>query len=64
MVFSVVDEDYNPDFKQKNFNRNIKFLLPDMYKQARDTKPLNIIRYLVIAFLSLIPVLYLSSIKN
>ena len=54
MVFSIVDEDYNPDFKQKNFNRNIKFLLPDMYKQTRDSKPFNIVKYLLSTFISLV----------
>ena len=46
--FSVIDEDINP--------KVIKYhnLLPDMYKQARDSNLFNLIKYLVITFISII----------
>ena len=58
IVFSVLDEDI--DFS----NEKYRDLFPDMYKQDRDSKPFNIIKYLVITFLSFIISLILFSIFN
>ena len=75
VTYSVLEEDIDIDFNKYGKKEKVmmSYLLPDMYKQARDTKPLNIIRYLVIAFLSLIiglilfgffNISFLSMIKN
>ena len=53
IVFSVIDEDYNPDFKEKDFNY-IRFLMPDMYKQTRDSKPFNLVKYITSNLIALI----------
>ena len=64
IVFSIIDEDFNPDFLKKDFNRNIIFLLPDMYKQTRDSKPFNLVKYIITTFISLILSLILFLILN
>ena len=56
VTYSCLEEDIDVDFN--NYNKKEKekmqYLLPDIYKQARDIKPLNIVRYCVITFLSLL----------
>ena len=77
VTYSVLEEDIELDFNKTIYNKKEKhmmnYLLPDMYKQARDIKPLNVIRYCVITFLSLIMALifhgffnyaFLNMIKN
>ena len=66
VTYSVLEEDIDIDFNKYGKKEKVmmSYLLPDMYKQARDTKPLNIIRYLVIAFLSLIISLILFGFFN
>ena len=64
IVFSIIDEDYNPDFKRKDVDRKILLLLPDMYKQTRDSKPFNVIKYLLTSFISLIFAIIVSLIFN
>ena len=59
IVFSIIDEDYNPDFKDKNY-RNIKFLLPDMYKQTRDSKPFNLVKYIISNLIALILSIFIN----
>ena len=56
VTYSVLEEDIDIDFIKNSKKEKIMmtYLLPDMYKQARDIKPLNVIRYCVITFLSLI----------
>ena len=58
IAYSVLDEDI--DFN----NEKYRDLFPDMYKQDRDSKPFNIIKYLVITFISFILSLILFSIFN
>ena len=58
IAYSVLDEDIN--FNNKEYSD----FFPDMYKQARDSKPFNIIKYLVITFLSFIISLIIFSIFN
>ena len=53
IVFSIIDEDFNPDFKTKNYNY-IRFLIPDMYKQTRDSKPFNLVKYITSNLIALI----------
>ena len=64
IVFSIIDEDYDPDFKRKDVDRKILLLLPDMYKQTRDSKPFNVVKYLVTSFISLIFAIIVSLIFN
>ena len=77
MTYSVLEEDIELDFSKTRYYKKEKdmmnYLLPDMYKQARDIKPLNVIRYCAITFLSLIMALvfygffnyaFLDMIKN
>jgi len=56
VTYSVLEEDIDIDFIKNSKKEKIMltYLLPDMYKQARDIKPLNVIRYCVITFVSLI----------
>ena len=58
IAYSVLDEDI--DFNNEKYSD----LFPDMYKQDRDSKPFNIIKYLVITFISFIMSLILFSIFN
>ena len=77
VTYSILEEDIELDFSKTRYYKKEKdmmnYLLPDMYKQARDIKPLNVIRYCVITFLSLIMALifygffnyaFLDMIKN
>ena len=56
ITYSVLEEDIDIDFKKYDKKEKVMMshLLPDMYKQARDIKPLNIVRYCTITFLSFI----------
>ena len=54
MAFSILDEDFNPESIKKEFNRKIAFLLPDMFKQTRDSKPFNLIKYIICNIIALI----------
>ena len=76
-TYSILEEDIELDFNKTRYYKKEKdmmnYLLPDMYKQARDIKPLNVIRYGAITFLSLIMALifygffnyaFLGMIKN
>ena len=56
VTYSIIEEDIDINFNNHSKKEKVMmtYLLPDMYKQARDIKPLNVIRYLVITFLSLI----------
>ena len=76
-TYSILDEDIELDFSKTKYYKKEKdmmnYLLPDMYKEARDIKPLNVIRYCAITFLSLITALiffgffnyaFLDKIKN
>ena len=64
IVFSVIDEDF--DHSSFDYKRKVKiaYLLPDMYKQTRDSKPFNVIKYIITTILSfliaLIVFLYLK----
>ena len=40
--------------KKNNLTKKITFLLPDMYKQTRDSKPFNLVKYIVTTCISLI----------
>ena len=61
ITFSIIDEDFNPDFE---FNASLKkkmgILLPEMYKQTRDSKPFNIIKFIITTFISLILAIIIS----
>jgi magnesium-transporting ATPase (P-type) len=57
IIFSVIDEDFDPNYKAQSsldYKRKVKmaYLLPDMYKQTRDSKPFNVIKYIIITILS------------
>ena len=54
IVFSVLDEDV--DFEKCNEKKQkwIIYLLPDLYKQTRDSKPFNIVKYIICTFISII----------
>ena len=56
VTFSIIEEDIDINFNNHSKKEKVMmtYLLPDMYKEARDIKPLNVIRYLIITFLSLI----------
>ena len=56
ITFSIIDEDIDLDFKQYDEKKKkwMLFLLPDLYKQARDLKPFNIIKYIICTFISII----------
>ena len=54
IAFAVIDEDFNPDYGSDNSKKKIGYLLPDMYKQTRDSKPFNIIKYLITTLTALI----------
>ena len=54
IAFSIIDEDFNPDIIKKDFNRKIAFLLPDMFKQTRDSKPFNLIKYITCNIIALL----------
>ena len=58
IAYSILDEDIDID------NKQYRDLFPDMYKQDRDSKPFNIIKFLVITFLSFIISLIIFSIFN
>ena len=52
---SVIEEDFDPDFpdyslKQKKY---LKYLYPDIYREFRDSKPFNMLKFYVIFILSL-----------
>ena len=65
ITFSIIDEDFNPDFKNNNdLMKKMSVLLPEMYKQTRDSKPFNIIKYLTTSFISLILAVIISLILN
>ena len=66
VTYSIIEEDIDIDFKKNSKKEKIMmtYLLPDMYKQARDIKPLNVIRYCVITFLSLIMAIIFFSFFN
>ena len=61
ITFSIIDEDFNPDFE---FNASLKkkmgILLPEMYKQTRDSKPFNIIKFIITTFISFILAMIIS----
>ena len=57
IVFSVIDEDFDPNYDTHSpleYKRKMKmtYLLPDMYKQTRDSKPFNVIKYIITTILS------------
>ena len=56
IIFSIIDEDIDVDFQKydRKQRKMMLYLLPDMYKQTRDSKPFNIIKYLVSTFLAVI----------
>ena len=55
ITFSVLDEDFNPDFRNNNdLRKKMGVLLPEMYKQTRNSKPFNIIKYLTSTLISII----------
>ena len=54
IAFSVIDEDFNTDIIQKDFKSKISLLLPDMFKQTRDSKPFNLIKYIICNIIALI----------
>ena len=62
IAFSIIDEDFNPDSIKKEFNRKITFLLPDMFKQTRDSKPFNLIKYITCNIVALILAIILFTI--
>ena len=69
IAFSVIDEDFDPNIIKKEFNRKIAFLLPDMFKQTRDSKPFNLIKYITCNIVALILailffIIYSNSFKN
>ena len=56
IVFSIIDEDIDLDFLNYDDKRKkwMLYLLPDMYKQTRDLKPFNLIKYIICTFISII----------
>ena len=75
IVFSVNDEDIDLDFEKYEEKKKkwLLYLLPDLYKQTRDSKPFNIIKYLICTFISIVYALlifffynyiYIHMIKN
>ena len=59
ITFSIIDEDFNPD-NANDLRKKISILLPEMYKQTRDSKPFNIIKYLAASFISLVLAIVIS----
>ena len=66
VTYSIIEEDIDINFNNHSKKEKVMmtYLLPDLYKQARDIKPLNVIRYLVITFLSLIMALIFFTFFN
>ena len=75
VTYSILEEDIDIDFNSYGKKEKVwmSYLLPDMYKQARDMKPINVVKYLVVTFLSLIMAMiylglfnlvFLGTIKN
>ena len=65
ITFSVIDEDFNPDFHHKaDLKKKMDVLLPEMYKQTRDSKPFNVVKYIIISIFALILALIVSLIFN
>ena len=61
ITFSIIDEDFNPNFEYNaSLKKKMGVLLPEMYKQTRDSKPFNIIKYLITTFISLILAIIIS----
>ena len=56
IVFSVIDEDIDLEFQKCDEKKKkwMLYLLPDLYKQTRDSKPFNLIKYIICAFISFI----------
>ena len=56
IVFSILDEDIDLDFKkyEEKQKKWLLYLLPSMYKETRDLKPFNIVKYLICTFISII----------
>ena len=64
IVFSIIDEDFDPNYDARNaldYKRKVKmtYLLPDMYKQTRDSKPFNVIKYIITTILSFFITLFI-----
>ena len=53
IVFSVIDEDID-DFEKYEVKKRkwMLYLLPDLYKRTRDSKPFNIVKYIICIFIS------------
>ena len=66
IVFSIIDEDYDPNYKKLDFKRKKKmsYLLPDMYQQTRDSKPFNVVKYIITTIISLIFSIFIFLIFN
>ena len=66
IIFSIIDEDIDVDFQKydRKQRKMMLYLLPDMYKQTRDSKPFNVIKYLLTSFISLIFAIIVSLIFN
>ena len=55
IAFSIIDEDFNPDFSNNNdLRKKMGILLPEMYKQTRNSKPFNVIKFLVTTLICII----------
>ena len=66
IVFSINDEDIDLDFEKYNEKKKkwLFYLLTDLYKQARDSKPFNIVKYLICTFISIVYALLMFSFDN
>ena len=64
--FSIIDEDFDPNYKKLGYKRNkrMEYLLPDMFKETRDSKPFNVIKYLVTTLIALILSIFIFLIFN
>jgi magnesium-transporting ATPase (P-type) len=60
ILFSILDEDVDLDFQgyEEKKKKWMLYLLPSMYKQTRDSRPFNIVKYLICTFISVIYALF------
>ena len=53
---SAIEEDFDPDFSEFNSKQKkyLKYLYPDIYREFRDSKPFNMLKFMVVFFIAVI----------
>ena len=75
IVYSIIEEDIDLDFKKYDEKKKkwMLYLLPDLYKQTRDSKPFNLVKYIICTFIAVLyavgifsffSFMYINMIKN